>query len=210
MGHSFVFQILWHSVMKTFIISGPPCLNNSARMLSAPDDLSPFSVRTASSTSSRQFLDVKSNTWACLVIIFFSLSFSVARSHVMVAAYVLRFSGDSRGNQPARDRCTTDYRICYILVHKEYNPILVFGFLSAVHGLCPSSVVVSPKPVHLTSVSRRLSHRYMDSSCVSSFTFPQAYRVRTFHVPMVVFSACSLMPPLDLTYHSVHYTLIEQ
>ena len=138
------------------------------------------------------------------MIIFFNVSFNVARRHVMVAAYVLRFSGDSYGNQPARDRCTTDYRICYILVHKEYNPILVFGFLSAVHSLCPSSVVVSPKPVHLTSVIPRISHRYMDSSCFSSFTFPQAYRVRTFHVSVMVFSACSLMPPLDLIYHSVH------
>ena len=31
-------------------------------------------------------------------------------------------------------------------------------------SLCPSRVVVSPEPVHLTSASPRISHRYLDSS----------------------------------------------
>ena len=46
-----VFQILSLSVVMTFIISGLPCLNSSAGMLSAPDDFPPSSVRNAYSTS---------------------------------------------------------------------------------------------------------------------------------------------------------------
>ena len=45
--HSFVLQILWHSVVRTFSISGPPCLNRSA---SVPGDFPPFSVHNASLT----------------------------------------------------------------------------------------------------------------------------------------------------------------
>ena len=51
MGHSFAFQILWHSVVRTFIISESPCLCSSAGTLSVPGDFPPFSVRNASCIS---------------------------------------------------------------------------------------------------------------------------------------------------------------
>ena len=49
LGHSFVLQILWHNVVWTSIISGPPCLSSYVRILSVPVYLSPFSVPNASS-----------------------------------------------------------------------------------------------------------------------------------------------------------------
>ena len=71
------------------------------------------------------------------------------------------------------------------------------------HILCPSSVVVSPKPVHLTSHSPMISHRYLSSSQVSSCNLPGAYRVRTFHVPIDIPCVGSLMvfvaPVVDLS-----------
>ena len=52
--------------------------------------------------------------------------------------------------------------------------------------LWPSSVDVSPSPVHLVSARPTMSHFYRNSACVTSLTFPVACKVRTFHVPMVV------------------------
>ena len=61
------------------------------------------------------------------------------------------------------------------------------------HILCPSSVVLSPNPVHLTLASPRMSHWYCFNSWVSSCTFPQSCREPTFHVSIVVPSFGSLM-----------------
>ena len=69
LGHSFVFQILWHSVVRTFIISGPPCLSCSAGMLSALGDFPHFSIRNASSTSS-VFTCILSVSSKLLVLLF--------------------------------------------------------------------------------------------------------------------------------------------
>ena len=52
--------------------------------------------------------------------------------------------------------------------------------------LCPSSVVVSPKFFHLISQSPRLFHLYLSTFCVSSWSFPAAFSVLVFHVPMVM------------------------
>ena len=49
-----------------------------------------------------------------------------------------------------------------------------------------SSVVVSPKPVHLTSATSRMSHRWHFNSWVSSCIFPQACREWMFHGLIVV------------------------
>ena len=70
LGHSFVFQILWHSVVTTFIISGPPCLSSSAGTLSALGDFPPFSVRVASSTS---FITCISSVSLTLLVLLFSM-----------------------------------------------------------------------------------------------------------------------------------------
>ena len=64
--------------------------------------------------------------------------------------------------------------------------------------LCPSSVVVFPNPVQVTSARPRMpramrSHQYRFNTRVSFCTFPQACRERTFHVHTVVPSCGSLM-----------------
>lgn len=50
----------------------------------------------------------------------------------------------------------------------------------------PSSAIVSPVPVHLTSANPTMSHGYLASSCVNSLTSPQAYNARTFQVAMTM------------------------
>ena len=52
--------------------------------------------------------------------------------------------------------------------------------------LCPSSVVVWPKFFHLISQSPRMFHLYLPISCVSSWSFPAAFSVLVFHLPMVM------------------------
>ena len=59
--------------------------------------------------------------------------------------------------------------------------------------LCPSSVVVSPSPVHLTSASPRMFHRSCFSSLVIPCTFQQACRDQTFCALIVVSSYGSLI-----------------
>ena len=71
LGHSTVFQILWHSVVRTFIISGPLCLSSSAGMLSVPGDFPPFSVRSAASTSS--FITCMSTVSSALLVLLSSM-----------------------------------------------------------------------------------------------------------------------------------------
>ena len=80
-GHSFVFQILWHSVVNTFIISGPPCVSSSAGMLSVPGDFPPFSVRNASSTSSS--ITCMSPVSSTLLVLFFSMLVSGFSSAIL-------------------------------------------------------------------------------------------------------------------------------
>ena len=59
--------------------------------------------------------------------------------------------------------------------------------------LCSSSVVISPKPVHLISVRPRMFHEQHLNSWASSCTLLQACRKQMFHVPIVVPSFGSLM-----------------
>ena len=50
------------------------------------------------------------------------------------------------------------------LFTRNATTFLCLGSSPLYHSLCPSSVVVSPKPVHLTSASPRISHQYLVSS----------------------------------------------
>ena len=53
-------------------------------------------------------------------------------------------------------------------------------------NVCPSFLVVSPIPVHLTSSSPSIDHLYLLISWSSCSGFPKALRVLTFHVPMLI------------------------
>ena len=97
-------------------------------------------------------------------------------------------SGESGGDGSAADDAT-----CNFFPYNKCYSILVFRVSSAVPVWCPLSVVVSPKPAHLTSARHRMSHRLRFNSWVSSCTFPLACREQTFLVPIVVPSFGSLM-----------------
>ena len=79
--------------------------------------------------------------------------------------------------------------------------MLVFFSSPLYHILSPSSVDVSPSPVHLDSARPTMSHLYRDGACVSSLTFPVACKVQTFHVPVVVIFNCFL-PVADFSLPS--------
>ena len=65
------------------------------------------------------------------------------------------------------------------------TPCWCFSISQLYYILWPSSVDVSPSPVHLVSARPTMPHMYRNSACVSSLTFPVACKVRTFHVPVV-------------------------
>ena len=81
---------------------------------------------------------------------------------------------------------TADNAICDILSYYKGYAVLVFFSSPLYHILWPSSVDVSPSPVHLVSARPTISHLCRDNAWVSSLAFPVACKVRTFHVPMVV------------------------
>ena len=57
------------------------------------------------------------------------------------------------------------------------TPCWCFSLSPLYHILWPSSVDVSPSPVHLVSARPTMSHLYHDGTCISSSTFPVACKV---------------------------------
>ena len=66
--------------------------------------------------------------------------------------------------------------------------------------LCSSAVIVSPKFFHLISQSPRVFHLYLSILCVSSWSFPAAFSVLVFHVPMVMLSLPQIFDDAPVAY----------
>ena len=80
-------------------------------------------------------------------------------------------------------------------IHDEAPPCCCLSPSPLNRKPCLSSVVVSPYLLKCVSESPMMSHLYLSSAYVNSFSFPHWFKVRTFHVPMIPFSVGKLHAP---------------
>ena len=73
------------------------------------------------------------------------------------------------------------------------TPMKSSSAVAANQKRCPSSVVVSPHLLKCVSESPMMSHLYLSSTCVNSFSLPHLFKVGTFQVPMIAFSGDHLI-----------------
>ena len=106
------------------------------------------------------------------------------------------------GDEPAGDWATSHDSAHDVLVNKKSNTMLVFNLFSTVSTvfLCPSSIFVSPKFVHLILQSPRMFHLHLFISCISSGSFLAALSVLVFHVPMVMLSLLRFFDDAPVVY----------
>ena len=92
------------------------------------------------------------------------------------------------GYEPAGDWATSHDSVHDVLVNRNLMPCSCLSPFSLKKTLCPSSVVISPNFFHLISQSPRMFHLYLSILCVISWSFPAAFSVLVFHVPMMMMS----------------------